>query len=420
MNRAWFWLLLIFACETQAFSTGSLSGIIKTSSGYVFKTGTVSAGAVTGSAVYSVSGKTIVMPMTATLKTTAPSVLVAAARLTPTSLVVGLTASWLLEYGLEYANNAWTKRTQGETDTTGIVGFYWRNAIDSTQYAGAGSACSAYCADPQIHASVCTTGTTISGPSQAGWSVGKYITTCTASGRGSGFSTISEVVARLTTCSPGYTLTNGNCVPNAQQVPATESDFAVPSAQTSLPDGVAQEAAPKIAEGLPVNIPTMPSTPLVTAIGDPYIDPVTGQTKQPFVKLTPSPTAEDPARVDVQAFEKEIAPADPAKAEPDAIPPEASEPKDPCLENPNRIGCLDAGDPNDETLQTKDVTLALTPVTVGGAGSCPAIKTFTHAGITYSFSYAPICTGATLIKPVVLAIAWLLAAYIVLGANRET
>jgi hypothetical protein len=390
MNRGWLWLLLIFACETQAFATGSLSGIIKTSSGYAFKTGTVSAGTVTGSAGVQVAGKTVSYPVTATLKSTAPSVLVAAARLTPTSLVVGLTASWLLDYGLSYTNGQWFKSSSlaPSYSVDGRASAGTQEAACLNRYSG-GTVTRVANNRFQCWNSVHTfyylgDATCATGPA-AVWG-------------GDGYATCAA------------TVTN----------PAQEADFAVPSAQTTLPDGVATEAAPKIAEGLPLNPPTVPSTPTVVAIGDPYIDPVTGQTKQPYVKVTPSPTAEDPLRVDIQMFEKEVAPPDPAKAETGAIAPEAGEPKDPCLENPNRMGCLDAGDPSDEQLQTQNVPFSLTPVTVGDAGSCPATKTFTHAGSTYSFSYAPICNGATLIKPVVLAIAWLLAAYIVLGTLRET
>jgi len=224
-------------------------------------------------------------------------------------------------------------------------------------------------------------------------------------------------ICRRATCFAGYTLVNDQCVGNATQVAATESDFTTLAA-TPMPDAVAQQLY-DAGQPVPIQTPALNPAPVDAPLGDPYIDPVTGKTVQQRTRITPSPTSEDPFRVQVSPYQVDVAPA-PEPQPGDPVPsPEAEQPKDPCLENPNRVGCLDAGTPEDSNLQTQAAVMTLTPVSVGDAGSCPATKTFTHAGTSYSFSYAPICTGANLIKPVVLALAWLIAAYIVAGSIRE-
>jgi len=95
------------------------------------------------------------------------------------------------------------------------------------------------------------------------------------------------------------------------------------------------------------------------------------------------------------------------------------EPKDPCMENPNRLACIEGGEPPDvPDLEREEVPIQINPVSMG-SGFCPANKTASFMGKSLTISWAPICDGAIMMRPVVIAIAWLSAALIVVGAFRE-
>lgn len=95
------------------------------------------------------------------------------------------------------------------------------------------------------------------------------------------------------------------------------------------------------------------------------------------------------------------------------------EPKDPCMENPNRLSCIEGGEPPDvPDLEREEVPININPVSMG-SGFCPANKTASFMGKSLTISWAPICDGAIMMRPVVIAIAWLSAALIVVGAFRE-
>jgi hypothetical protein len=96
-----------------------------------------------------------------------------------------------------------------------------------------------------------------------------------------------------------------------------------------------------------------------------------------------------------------------------------------CRKYPESIGCSQYGTiPEPDTVTTQDAP-GLGPGSsldgaAWGAGSCPAPITMnlSLAG-TKSFSLQPLCDFMTAVYPVVLAISWLIAGYIVVGAVRD-
>lgn len=418
-------VLFFLACsfDTHAgYSSAAFSGGLSKSAG----SWTVKGSAATAAnsafitpATVSVAGKIVTMPASASFAANAAAFAVTSARGNPTGMGVALTG-FLASAALTYAVDHWVFDPADVAPTATPDGYeYYLSWSDgTTQYSGWAATGQEICQTASLQ--MCQSiGKTSVASVTGGWSSSLGKTYCNVyCNPGSALAQVFGIRrTTIGTCPAGSTLTNGVCVIAPRL--ATETDFTNASAQP-LTNPAAQELA-RANLPVPVNQPVLNPTPVVSPIGDPYIDPVTGQTIQPYVKVTPSPTVDDPARVDIIPFNKEIAAADPAKAETGAIAPKAEAPPTDCDKYPNSLGCIDAGEStDDQTLQTKDVALSLTPVSVGDAGSCPATKTFTHAGTSYSFSYAPICTGATLIKPVVLAIAWLLAAYIVIGTVRET
>lgn len=92
---------------------------------------------------------------------------------------------------------------------------------------------------------------------------------------------------------------------------------------------------------------------------------------------------------------------------------------DECKENPDRVGCKTIGDVGEEgAVESKSIGLnSITAVSLGGSNSCPAGATFPRGLGQYDWD--PICTWAGALKPLVLALAWLSAAFIVFGFKGE-
>jgi len=91
--------------------------------------------------------------------------------------------------------------------------------------------------------------------------------------------------------------------------------------------------------------------------------------------------------------------------------------KDPCIDNPGRVGCQELGAVDDPgALVSQSVGLsALSPVSMPGSSACPADIPLPKGN---HFSWRPICDGMEMFRPLVLAVAWLTAGLIVVGAKN--
>ena len=91
---------------------------------------------------------------------------------------------------------------------------------------------------------------------------------------------------------------------------------------------------------------------------------------------------------------------------------------DPCKDNPERAGCKELGTPTEEgALTSKSVGVStITSVALSQNLSCPADITLPRS---MGFSWKPICDSADMLKPLILALAWLGAGYIVMGAAKN-
>lgn len=96
-------------------------------------------------------------------------------------------------------------------------------------------------------------------------------------------------------------------------------------------------------------------------------------------------------------------------------------PPDPCDEHPERVGCMPAGETPDVDVPEEEVTVTITPTTGWGAenASCPPPRTFTVSGNTFEMSFQPVCDFATVMRYVILAVAWIGAAFIVVGHRND-
>ena len=91
-----------------------------------------------------------------------------------------------------------------------------------------------------------------------------------------------------------------------------------------------------------------------------------------------------------------------------------------CEKNPNSIGCSEFGSVSDSELERKELEGTVSPVDMGGGGQCPAPVGVTVRGSRIELSFEPACDYARAIRPIILALAWLTAGFILIGAVRES
>ena len=406
--------LVVLLGTASIWAAGSASaviggGAVRGTSGWSVSgaSSTAANGAFITPATVTAAGKQVTMPASAAIAANAAAFAVTAVRLNPAGLFVGLAAQWLIGEGLQWANNSWTKTTPGVADPNNVIGWGYKTGLTgSTVFSSPASACGQL-----VSVLIGTYYDTLTKYSSSNnW----Y---CYIRGRPPGYGDYLAQVTWQNYCASGYSLSGGVCVPDAQAVPATESDFTAAGA-SSMPDPVAQELA-RANVPIPVSDPVLDQTPKVEDYGTPFVDPVTGKTVQTKTRITPSPTPGDPYNVRIESYNVEVAPA-PVPDPGDPVPVPADEqPKDPCLDNPDRVGCLNAGSPEDSDLSTWELPFSLTPVSIGGAGACPPDPVFTAAGQSFTIAYKPMCDAAAWLKPLILALAWFSAAGIIAGTVRE-
>ena len=150
---------------------------------------------------------------------------------------------------------------------------------------------------------------------------------------------------------------------------------------------------------------------------------------QPGVRITPRPTASEPWRVDVTPIDRPQDGPDPLP-EPEPGNDPTSDPKDQpkpeeqqsiCEKHPDILACQILKDSGEKPeIEKKDFDFDFTPETgFSGSATCPAPVTVNASGMQLSFSWQPFCNSLSFAKPIILALAWLSAAFIMLGAKEQ-
>lgn len=254
-----------------------------------------------------------------------------------------------------------------------------------------------------------------------------------------------------------YSIFDGLIV-NGNPTPATEGDIAS-SVQ-------AKPITPGLLNGWPLEIPfPVPVLkPLLNPSPDPEPEaqplripqgvpvPVTPATspatyKTPVIDVIPANTDTNPWQVDVQPKTitstspnplPETAPVplpkldpitglpipklDPVTGEPIVDPVTNEAPKEDtpglCDLYPDIAACSKLDTPDAPDLQKIDKSASITPDSGwgGGSGSCPAPRKLSHSNVEFSFQ--PVCNFMSGVRPVVIAVAWLAAAFILLGFKQ--
>lgn len=173
---------------------------------------------------------------------------------------------------------------------------------------------------------------------------------------------------------------------------------------------------------LPVPVPQPMRVPQGEPVPVPNSDPQKWST--PVVDIVPANNPNAPWQVDLQP--KDIVKDDPSKlpeSEPVPVTPPAGQsetPKEPdlCEKYPDILACQKLDTPNSDTLETIEKPVSVTPdAGWGGGGSCPPARHITVQGRDIPIPFDLVCQYMSGIRPVVIAMAWLSAGFILLGAR---
>lgn len=188
------------------------------------------------------------------------------------------------------------------------------------------------------------------------------------------------------------------------------------------------EVSDSVARAVPLPVQQPQLAPVTEPLSQPYLDPVTGLPYRDMVRISPAPTPESPFRVRTDPFREPVASLDP-----DAVPvtptPESPVEAIPeeqpllCEEFPDASACAKLGsgiDPGSVAVQDVDVN-TIQPVSIGATGgSCPADRSMQTQFGTLVFEWSTLCAFAEGVRPVILAMAWLVAGFgFFYGAKRS-
>lgn len=280
-----------------------------------------------------------------------------------------------------------------------------------------------------------------------------------------GYKTEYTIQQSTSSCPAGHYITPSGCSPDSPSKPLTKEEFErklapevwTPGAPSIMPSSVPAE----LPEGtpLPVGDPVVNPTPDTTnpqpmpyfvPTGDPVPNPnynpnaEPSPTNQPYIqpghRIVPSPTTTDPWRVDVQPVNRPSPTQTPTSQElanpyaqqvPTPTPTPTTQPADQpkpqeqqslCEKHPEILACQKLDEVKPEPLATEEVNIQIRPVAGFGpdVAQCPAPMAATIAGKPIEFSWAPVCSFAAGLRPIVIALAWLSAASMLVFASRKT
>ena len=145
---------------------------------------------------------------------------------------------------------------------------------------------------------------------------------------------------------------------------------------------------------------------------------------QPVTRITPAPTPGNPLRVDITG-ETSTGTSSTGLAGPEPVTTETppgtprEDPPDPdiCAKNPEILACAQLDSVDAPDLETEERGGPITPDSGWGAesASCPQPRVLTVQGRSIPIPYDLFCTYMSGIRPLVIAMAWLSAGFILLG-----
>lgn len=214
--------------------------------------------------------------------------------------------------------------------------------------------------------------------------------------------------------------------PKIVPVPATDAHFnGIP--ELTLPLIISGYSKLPALNGQGVPISGTSFTPYSSWYGDPYFKD--GNWWRDRMDVSPAPTKQEPTRVKVDIGPVKIEGATNPETVPDTGPaggtggapqPEKEKPTF-CEANPMSIACAEMGELKDEKLEVEERPVDVSYTPWGSSTSqCPADKViplWDDQSIT--ISYSPVCQFASLLRPLVIALAFVAAGFIVAGITRK-
>lgn len=251
-----------------------------------------------------------------------------------------------------------------------------------------------------------------------------------------------EISKRSSACPAGWYVTPAGCVETPPPKTVTKEQFEDALAPEPMPERVPLELPQPTP--LPIDLPFInpepglnpQPRPLFVPTGDPVPNPQYDPNappgpnnlpwNQPGVRVVPSPTPSEPWRVDLMPVNRPVPGPEPM-TEPDSeTPPDADKPSqeqlDFCSKNPDVLACQKLDEPESEELPESEKDISISPDGGWGADNmaCPAPKLITVQGHAIPIPFDLFCTWASGMRPIIIAMAWLSAAFILLGARNES
>lgn len=385
---------------------------------------TIAGNTVRTNASLSVGGRSVTMPVSMRYAANASRVAARFAFANPALMIVAGAVEAYQYYqdgGFELDGDTWKKKVATPGTMYRVNGTIW--------YVSESAACSAF---------IRGLNDAMSDTTGIYWEQGSSPGLCGYGGETYGW--LNGVRVRTTPMTPataGY-VTKTDLVFNPEKYPvATPQEFEDGMAPLPFPDSLPDIIKVPLPVEEPVvnpsNEPVPRPQPMRVPMGDPQPVPSTipEQYRTPVVDIVPSPTPTDPWRVDLQP--KDLQRTDPTPiTDPYPVslvplPDETTTPKTEdaptpglCELFPDILACAkpDLDTPEVPELENQNREILLNPDTGwgGGSGSCPSPRHLNGANV--DFSFASICDGLSKFRPLVLAFAWLAAAFILLGVRQ--
>lgn len=393
-----------------------------------------SGGAVRANAILNVGGKAVTVPAAMRMASNAGRIAAAAIYLHPGLRTIAAVATWLGVAGFVYdvSSGLWKRIDPDAVKSDGLIWYPFPGNY------GVSSAS----ADEACRVRIAFEAPNFKTLNFTGYDAANY--RCNASGTqkfdGSPVTTYYPIdFSPGGACPAGWYVTGAGCVQTPPMKPVSQPEFEqmVPDARPMPPElpGVVWPAA------WPVEVPEIQPTfiPTGSPVKNPAYDPSkpTSPDNQPWVqpgvKVTPAPAANAPWQVNLQPVNR---PVEGPTASPDPVvdpvpnpgtdstdkprEPEKDE-RDFCDKHPDVLACQKMDEPEDPgKLKVQEVDFNFKPESgFAGSASCPAPTTVVVHGNVISISWQPFCNSLDMIKPFLLAMAWLSAAFIMLGTRRE-
>lgn len=403
-----------------------------------------SGGAVRANAILNVGGKAVTVPASMRMASNAGRIAAAAIYLHPGLRTIAAVATWLGVAGLVYdvADGLWKRRDPNAQVSDGLEYRYYiggNSDLGSQWSPSASAACDSFVSflnssggyvryEPSVR------------PNNGCVALAYRVSD---GDRMLAYDVSGSLLRRASSCPSGWYQSPAGCVqtPPMKQVTQPEFEQMVPDARP-MPDDLPGVVWPA---SWPVEVPEI--QPMFVPTGSPVKNPAYDPSKptspdnqpwvQPGVKVTPAPATNAPWQVNLQPVNR---PVEGPTASPDPVvdpvpnpgtdpgadstdkprEPEKDE-RDFCDKHPDVIACQKMDEPEDPgELKTKAVDLDF-QVQSGYAGSavCPAPMTYEAFGHVLSLSWQPFCDSLAMVKNLLLAFAWISAAFILLGAKKE-